>query len=473
MRFSYSTELPDYDPLTVFEWHERPGALERLTPPWGAFDVLERSGGIHDGGEVTLRVRRGPASFRWRLRHSGYVRGREFSTEQVSGPLRSWKHTHRFTAREGGGTVVEDEIDLELPVGLAAAAIGPAWLRAELGRLFRFRYRRLFTDLARHAAHATQPRLTVAVTGASGLIGTHLVHFLAAGGHRVIRLVRDKRRVGDNALYWNPATGEIDAAGLSRADAIVHLAGTSIAAGRWTDARKRTILESRVKGTELVARALADMRSGPRVLVSASAVGYYGDRGVDEVDERAPPGRGFLAEVCRAWEAATQPAERRGVRVVHLRSGLVLSPAGGALVPMLLPFKLGVGGRIGSGRQYVSWIDLDDLVALVLHAIYAEPLRGPVNATAPHPVTNATFTSALGRVLGRPTLFPLPAFAVEALFGELGTEALLWGQRAIPRKAMESGFTFFYEGVEESLRFQLGREEREPVAIRPSSSSTG
>ncbi len=259
-------------------------------------------------------------------------------------------------------------------------------------------------------------------------------------------------------MYWNPAAGEIDANALTGVDAVVHLAGTSLAAGRWTDDRKRSILKSRVLGTELIARTLAEMSPRPRVLVSASAVGYYGDRGQELLDEQAKSGSGFLAEVCRAWEGATREAERAGVRVVHLRCGLVLSPAGGALGQMLLPFKVGLGGRIGSGRQYVSWIDVDDLVGLYLHAIYTESLAGPVNATAPHPVSNATFTSALGRALGRPTIVPVPALAMKALFGQLGTETLLWSQRVMPRKAVGSGFPFFYEGVEESLRFQLGRE---------------
>jgi uncharacterized protein (TIGR01777 family) len=297
----------------------------------------------------------------------------------------------------------------------------------------------------------------VAITGASGLIGSNLAHFLTTGGHEVIRFVRDSRRVGEGTAYWNPATGEIDAAELARADAVVNLAGTSLASGRWTDDRKRSILKSRVLGTELIARTLAGSSKGPKVLVSASAVGYYGDRGEDPLDESAKSGGGFLAEVCRAWEGATATAERAGVRVVHLRGGLALSPAGGALGQMLLPFKVGLGGRLGSGQQFVSWIDLDDHVALVLHALQTGSIAGPLNATAPHPVTNATFTSALGRALGRPTIVPVPALAVKALFGQLGTEALLWGQRVLPKKALASGFAFSYEGVEESLRFQLGR----------------
>ena len=460
MRLTYRTELSGHTPDEVFTWHERPGALERLTPPWADAEVTRREGGIREGGRVVLRIRRGPTTFRWELRHKDYEPGRGFADEQISGPLKRWLHTHRFSSNGNGGAVVEDEVEIEPPLGVAGAAIGPGLVRRELGRLFRFRYRRLFTDLARHAEHAERPRLTVAVTGASGLIGTDLRHFLTTGGHRVISLVRDRRRLADDAIYWNPATGEIDAGGLARADAVVHLAGVSLVAGRWTDARKRAIENSRVNGTALIARTMAELGGeAPRVLISSSAVGYYGDRGGASLDESAQPGEGFLSEVCRAWEAAARPAEGAGTRVVLLRTGPALSPAGGMLGKMLLPFKMGVGGRLGSGKQYISWIDLDDLVALIVHAIYTESLTGPVNATAPHPVTNATFTSAFGRTLGRPTVVPVPALAVKAAFGQLGTEALLWGQRVMPKKAMGSGFAHFYEGVEESLRFQLGRGE--------------
>jgi hypothetical protein len=459
MRLTYRSELPDHSPEEVFAWHERPGALERLTPPWADVDVLERAGGIRDGGTVSLRIRRGPTSFRWDLRHRDYEHGRQFCDEQVSGPMKSWLHRHRFESNGLGGTVVEDEIEIEPPLGLAGQAVGPTLVKHELGRLFRFRYRRLFTDLARHSEPARKRRLTVAITGSSGLVGTNLLHFLTTGGHDVIPLVRDSREAVDGAIFWNPATGEIDREGLSRADAVVHLAGTPIADGRWSDERKRAIKNSRVRGTELIARTMAELKSGPRTLVSMSAVGYYGNRGDEIVNETALPGKGFLAEVCRAWEGATRPAERAGVRVVLLRGGVVISPAGGAIGKMLLPFKMGTGGRLGSGTQYMSWIDMDDLVGAIHHALHDDTLSGPVNATAPNPVTNATFTAALGRALGRPTIFPLPALAVKAAFGELGTEALLWGQRVAPRKLLATGFDFFYEGVGDSMRFQLGRAD--------------
>jgi uncharacterized protein (TIGR01777 family) len=299
----------------------------------------------------------------------------------------------------------------------------------------------------------------VAITGASGLVGSSLRHFLTTGGHKVISLVRESSEVREGCVFWDPSTGVIDEKGLKEVDAVVHLAGAPIAAGRWTEARKRSIKQSRIRGTDLIARTLATMENGPRTLISSSAVGFYGNRGSDILNETMPVGGGFLADVCEDWENATVPAERAGIRVVKLRTGIVLSPQGGALGQMLLPFKLGAGGRLGSGTQYMSWIDLDDLIGMIYHALYEGSLSGVVNATAPTPVPNASFTSALGRVLGRPTVLPVPSIAVKAVFGELGKEALLWGQRAIPQKALSSGFKFFSEGVEDSLRFQLGRAD--------------
>jgi len=478
MKLTYRSVINGHPPEEVFAWHERPGALERLTPPWGDMKVLRREGGIRDGAEIELEIGMGPASFRWHLRHRDFVEGRQFCDEQVSGPMKRWRHAHRFMPAEGGGTLLEDEVDLEAPMGFAGRAIVPGMVERELDRLFAFRYRRLSTDFDRHAAFRDRPRLTVAVSGASGLIGRNLTHFLTTGGHRVVPMVRRKDDAGSGTIYWNPRTGEIDRDRLAEVDAVVHLAGVPIAPGRWTEDRKRAILDSRVQGTELIARTLATLAGPTRTLIASSAVGFYGDRGTDLLDEGAAAGRGFLAEVCRAWELAARPAEEAGVRVVRLRTGMVISPGGGALGEMLTPFKMGAGGRLGSGEQYMSWIDVDDLMALILHLLYDEGATGAVNATAPHPVTNATFTTILGRVLGRPTLIPVPAFAVKAAFGQMGDEVLLRGQRVVPAKALSRGFRFDYEVLEDSLRFQLGHVEGGPSAevsesaTRPGSSQS-
>ncbi|HSR40619.1 MAG TPA: TIGR01777 family oxidoreductase [Longimicrobiales bacterium] len=454
--FRHRSVLP-HSAEDVYRWHARPGAFERLLPPWESVRVLERTGGLEEGTRLLLRIRRGPLRFRWEVRHAGVDPGRGFTDEQIRGPFRHWRHAHRFVPDGDDRCRVEDEVDWEPPLGEVGRAFGRRLVEKELERLFRFRHERLANDLGRLRDSGTERALTVAVTGASGLVGSMLGAFLRAGGHRVISLVRSRAEAGEDGVYWSVVDGEIDAEGLEGVDAVVHLAGEPLLGLRWTGAKKRAILESREAGTTLLCRALAGLADPPRVLVSSSGVHYYGDTGNQIVTEESPPGEGFLAMVCRRWEDATEPARSAGIRVVNLRTALVLSPAGGGLAAMLPAFRAGVGGRLGGGRQYLAWIDPDDAVGLIHHALTSDALEGPVNAAAPHPVTNATFTDALGRVLSRPTLVPLPGAAVTVIFGQMGEETLLQGQRAVPRKALDDGYVFRYPGVEGSLRFQLGR----------------
>jgi hypothetical protein len=292
----------------------------------------------------------------------------------------------------------------------------------------------------------------ILITGASGLIGSALVSSLKSGGHQVIRLVRSEPRAGEAEVHWNPGAGTIDAKRLEGLDAVIHLAGENIAAARWTPERKARLRDSRVKGTRLLCESLSKLSERPKVLVSASAIGYYGSRGDEILREESPPGSGFLADLARQWEAATEPAAQTGIRVVNLRIAVVLSATGGALPQMLTPFRLGVGGTLGSGKQYMSWITLDDLVGAICHAIITESLCGPVNAASPHPVTNYEFTKTLGRILGRPTFFPVPGFAARLAFGELADELLLASTRVQPAKLLASGYEFRYPELESALR---------------------
>jgi uncharacterized protein (TIGR01777 family) len=294
----------------------------------------------------------------------------------------------------------------------------------------------------------------IVVTGASGLIGSALLPRLSADGHRVTRLVRSQPAPGEAAIRWDPEAGSLDAKSLEGIDAAVHLAGENIAA-RWTAEKKRRIRDSRVNGTRLLSDTLARLERPPQALVCASAIGYYGDRGDELLSEESPPGRGFLAEVCQAWEAAADAARHKGIRVVHLRFGVVLSPAGGALAKMLPPFRLGLGGPLGSGRQYMSWIAIDDAVGAIQHALATEALQGPANAAAPNPVRNREFTRALARVLRRPALVPMPAFAARLLFGEMADELLLASARVQPAKLLATGYTFRYPELEGALRHLL------------------
>ena len=297
--------------------------------------------------------------------------------------------------------------------------------------------------------------MDIAVSGSRGLVGSALVHFLTTEGHRVVRLVRAS--AGGDEVSWDPARGVENASRLEAVGAVVHLAGKNLAAGRWTSEFKEDIRRSRVEGTRRLCESLAGLSRRPKVLVTASAVGYYGSRGDEVLNEASAPGSDFLARVCQEWEAASEPASRAGIRVVHMRFGMILSPAGGALKKMLLPFTLGIGGRIGNGGQYVSWVAIDDAVGAIHHAICTEALKGPVNVVSPNQVTNAEFTRTLARVLSRPALLPLPAFGARLAFGELADALLLASQRVNPERLQGSGYRFQFPELEGAFRHVLGQ----------------
>ena len=295
--------------------------------------------------------------------------------------------------------------------------------------------------------------MRIAVSGASGFIGSAVVRRLEREGHQVSRLVRGVAKAGE--IHWIPA-GALDTAPLEGLDAVVHLAAENIS-GRWTHGKKSRIVNSRVQGTLTIAASLARLQQKPKVLVSASAIGFYGSRGDETLDESSAPGGDFLAEVARQWEAATEAASRAGIRVAMMRFGVVLGGSGGALKKMLGPFKMGVGGRMGSGQQWMSWVALEDAAGAVEHAIANGSVRGPVNVVAPNPVRNAGFTKVLGEVLHRPTVFPMPEFAVKLAFGEMGESLLLGSQRVAPKKLQESGYQFKFPELKEALESAIAR----------------
>lgn len=408
---------------TLFAWHARPGAFERLTPPWAPVRVVARVPGT-DGGSITGRARvtldvpvvripfLGAVSTRWIVEHRDYLEGRQFRDVQIAGP--------------------------------------------RLDRLFAYRHTVTAADLERHESFAERGTLKVAITGATGLIGRALVPFLTTGGHEVTRLVRRRDALAPGDTYWNPERGEIDAAALDGVDAVINLAGETLSE-RWTPAHKRAIRDSRVKGTALLARTLAGLPNPPKVFISVSAVGYYGDGGDRILDESSPAGTDFLATVARDWEAAAEPAAQRGIRVVHPRMGVVLAAHGGILERLLPPFKLGMGGKLGSGAQWMSWIALDDLIGALHFLLFTPSLSGPVNVTSPNPVTNAGLAKTLGHVLGRPAIAAVPSLVLKLTFGEMADTMLLAGQRVLPRKLEAAGFEFRHPKLEEALRWELGK----------------
>jgi hypothetical protein len=437
----------------LFAWHARDGAFERLMPPWETLEIERRSGTIRDGDRLVFVIRKGPARVRWEALHDAYVEGERFDDIMVKGPFASWRHTHRCVPAGDAASLLSDEIEYALPMGPFGAFFGGAMVRADLDRMFAFRHERTRRDLERHAGRS--PRRVI-MTGASGAIGSDLRHFLTTGGHVVERLVRRSPRAGE--IFWQPGAGvrggQIDDAAIEGCDAVIHLAGEPIAGGRWTAAKKKAIRDSRVDGTRLLARTLADLKKPPSVLIMASGVHSYGDRGEQELTEESGIGSGFLAEVTRDWEHAAMPAVEAGIRVVILRIGLVLSPRAGLLAKLLPWARLGLLPVLGSGRQWWSWIGQDDLLGLIHHAMFDAELKGPVNAVTPQPVRMHEFVSELAANLRRPLGLRLPVGAMRMIAGEMA-EVMTSSTRAVPEALRRSGFRFRTPNLRDALAWEL------------------
>ena len=440
----------------VFAWHERPCALERLTPPWERVEILDQTGGIQDGGRVTLRSKVGPFWSQWQVEHRGYKERQQFRDVQVSGPFASWEHLHRFEADGTADSTLTDEIRYELPFG-AFGRVGGAFVRGKLEQLFTYRHAVMRDDLEIAARYGAVRPMRFLISGASGLVGRALVPFLRSQGHEVICLVRRAPKTADE-VYWEPLKGVLDLAQVRVLDAVIHLAGEPIAGGRWTAAQRESIRESRVLGTRTLVGAVDRLRHRPFVIVTASATGFYGNGGERTLREDDKRGEGFLAEVCEAWEREAVVARGFGIRVVKLRTGVVLTPAGGALAKLLPLFRAGLGGRLGNGRQWMSWISIDDLVGAFYHAVLDQRCNGPVNAVAPEPVTNADFTMTLAEVLQRPAVLPVPKAALKLALGALAEETLLSSARVEPKRLLDAQFWFRHERLEAALRHVLGRQ---------------
>lgn len=428
--------------------HERPGAFERLNPPFDPVTVLERSGGLEAGARTVIELSVGPAKQKWEAVHTAYERERFFKDEQRSGPFAKWEHTHRFID-EGPKSVLEESIDYALPMGPLGELVAGGFTRHTLERMFAYRHQVLALDLARHAKFADRPKLTFAITGASGLVGSALTAFLQVGGHTV----RAVKRRGEHDFDPTPLEG---------ADVVVHLAGAGVGDERWSAERKRELLESRREGTRNLVAALGRLQKKPKTLLSSCAIGIYGDRGDEVLTETSAPGpageRGaeFLTTICQSWEQEPLAAEALGIRVVRLRLGVVLSARGGALAKMLPAFKAGVAGPLAGGQQWMSWVCLEDVLGTVLEASHRDDFQGVFNVVAPSPSTNADFTKVLAKVLHRPAIAPVPAFALKTLFGEMAEGTVLPSQRVLPEALEAKGFVPVHPDLEQCLRFTLG-----------------
>ncbi len=440
---------------SAFSWYENDLAFLRLMPPWEVAEGVYSDFSIEVGSKSVFRIPMGPLKMTWEAEFTAYEPPHKFEDIMVRGPFWKWRHEHVFLDTESG-SVVDDRVHYQVPFGALGHMFAGRWVRKRLRRMFRARELRLQRDMDRHAKYYDRPRKRILVAGSSGMIGTQLVAFLDTGGHDVWRLVRRPVTIGAKEIPWNPDRGELDASQIEGFDVIIHLGGAGIGDRRWSSKRKKIIRDSRVDSTALLADAVASLDGGPEAFVLASAVGWYGNRADEELTEASTAGEGFLPDVCADWEGAADAVEKSGVRTVYLRSGIVLSPTGGALGKMLLPFKLGIGGAIGGGKQWMPWISLDDEIYAIYHLIMNEESRGPYNLTAPRPVRQEQFAKTLGGILRRPTIAPTPGLAIRLVFGEMGGNLALESQRVLPERLRREDYQFVHEDIEAALRDSMG-----------------
>ncbi|TWT87925.1 TIGR01777 family oxidoreductase [Stieleria varia] len=467
-----STSLPVSE-TDAFSYHDRPGALQRLIPPWESAIVERSDGSLAVGSEVVLKTSLFGVPLRWLARHTEYDPPQLFADTQVSGPFAQWDHRHSFSngvANDAADNpsqtilqdhcVMKDAVTYRLPLGMIGKMMGGGLVKGKLESMFAYRHRVTRDDLQLLREYPFERPLNIAISGSTGLVGSALGHLVTLLGHSVTRLVRSPDPEDPDAIA--PWSEGFDRESLQQVDAVVHLAGKPIGDSRWTAQSKKEMVSSRVVKTRELCDLLAGLENGPKTLICASATGYFGDRGDEVLDESSAPGDGFLPDLCVGWERACDSARAAGIRVVNTRFGIVLSPRGGALSQMLLPAKF-CGGRLGSGDQWWSWIGLDDCIGAIYHALMRDDVSGPMNVVSPQPMTNKEFAATLGRVIRRPALMPAPAFALRMALGEMADALLLASARVTPDVLVDSGYRFRFTNLESQLSYLLGRESRESI----------
>lgn len=452
--FERKTTLP-VSHEKALEWHARPGAFQRLSPPWQAIDLVKPNNGIQAGATLIMKVLLGPLGLPWHALHIATDGYEGFCDIQTRGPFALWKHDHIFVPHSEASSILHDRVHYRLPVWPLSHPIAGWAVRKMLERMFNYRHATTEEDLKRHQEFEALPRRKVAITGASGLIGSALSAFLTTGGHEVIHLVRRPAGATHEA-QWDPKRGIVDLEKVEGVDSLVHLAGESIAGGRWSANFKSRVFESRVHSTRALLESCRKLKTPPRHYLGASAIGYYGAERVEPCPEDSEAGTDFLAHVCKHWEEETNKATSQGMRVTVARFGVVLSPRGGALKKMLLPFQMGLGGALGRGEQWMSWVSLSDAVYALYAMMMRDDLKGPFNVAGPYPTSNHEFTKTLGSVLRRPTVFAVPSFAIKAALGEMGQDLLLKGVAAPPTNLTKVGFRFSHCTLRAALNHELG-----------------
>jgi uncharacterized protein (TIGR01777 family) len=446
----------------AYAWHEHDSAFNRLSPAWESTRML-RTDGLREGGRAVIALPAPVGTLKWHAEHFNVVPGKEFSDRQLQGPFKCWRHRHEFEAVSEQNSLLHDRVQYELPLSPLSDIFAGWFVRQKLSAMFAYRHKVLLNDLAFWGAWQEKTVKRILVTGSRGLIGRELTAFLRQGGYEVIGLSREASDSA-NTVQWNLTESRPTNAGALQdgkpLDAVVHLAGEGIADKRWTSKQKENLARSRVEATHNLIAGLKELGLSPKVFISASGVGIYGDRGDEILTESSSPGEGFLGELACAWEKAAQQAENVfSARSVQLRMSTVLTPRGGALAKMLPAFKFGAGGRLGSGKQWMSWVALDDVLYAIVHTLETESIRGAVNLVSPQPVTNLEFTKTLANVLNRPAVLPAPAFALKLALGEMANELLLCSQRAIPEALCKAGFEFRHADLHAALKHMLGKNQ--------------
>ena len=404
----------------------------------------------------------GPFRQKWVARHHSVIDGESFADRMIKGPFGAWNHNHKFEAGKNGTTAVVDNVEYKLPLHFFTGWSAGFTVIPRMKQMFEFRSVRVANDLKQIQSTADLPRQRILVSGSTGMIGLQLCAFLEAAGHDVHRLLRPGTKLPTDVdstkiVRWNDLTGEIIEGDMNGFDSIIHLAGAGIGDKRWSKKRLKLIRDSRIIPTQNLAKIIANLESPPKKLLCSSAIGFYGNRGTEVLDEESESGDDLLSDLCKDWENASNEAKDSGINVIHLRTGIVMSPLGGALAKLLLPAKFGAGGPVGGGKQMQSWISLDDEIYAIHHLMMKEDSEGVYNLTAPNPVSQKQFAKTLGKALRRPAFAPLPGFVIKLLFGQMGKKLVLEGQDVRPTRLLESGYEFTHSELETCLRSCLGK----------------
>ena len=440
----------------LFAWHTRQGAISRLTPPWTPMKMFSKSdNGIEKGVKVKFKLWFLKIPMIWESEHIEYKKNVLFKDRQIRGPFAKWEHTHRFIPDGKNRSIMEDEVEFKLPFGIL---IRPFYKMAiqEFEKMFSYRHRILKHDLENHTD--SSKNLRILISGASGTIGQALIPLLQTSGYEVIVLARRKNSLIDGQeLFWDPYKGILDLEKAGQIDAVINLNGVDISNGKWTAKQKKLILDSRIIPTTFLAEKIKNLDKKPEVFISASAIGFYGHYPKKAVTESDKMGNLFISKVCRQWEDATLNAQKAGIRTILLRTGIVLTPLGGALAKMTLPFKLGLGVVLSHGRQYMSWISMEDEISAMLFILKNDKIKGAVNLTAPNPVTNKEFSKILARVFSRNVFFTMPEFLIKLIWGQMGKETLLSSIKVKPEKLLNNGFVIQHKTLFDALKAMFGR----------------